>query len=303
MGEGMTINNRRAAMNKILGALLLCVAMSALVFAQTPAVKAVDAAPIAVSGQHSPADFYGLAALQHPPTPDAAKARDLIVQMIEAMGGEAYLGYRTVTQEGRIYSFYNGSPTSAGTLFWRFNKLPDMDRTELTKQRDVVYIYNKDAGYELTYKGTAAAEKKELAEYLRRRDRSLETVLRSWLADPRTMIINLGSGLADKRLTLQVSILAADNKELVLSIDPRSHLLMQKSYHFRAEDGYKDEEIELYGGYHKIQGVQTPFTVTRMHNGEITGQRFITKVQYDLPMDDKIFEAKVTYDPYHYREK
>src|SRR5579871_3503314 len=86
----------------------------------------------------------------------ATKARTLLNQMIEALGGQAYLDIHDVSQEGRTYAFHHGTPEGAGILFWRFYKYPDEDRVELTKKRDVIYIYRGDEGYEITYKGTRA---------------------------------------------------------------------------------------------------------------------------------------------------
>src|SRR5919109_5020605 len=76
------------------------------------------------------------------------KARMLIDQMIQALGGPAYLGIQDASQEGRAYSFHHGEPNSLGVLFWRFYKFPDRERIELTKKRDVAYVYNGDKGYE-----------------------------------------------------------------------------------------------------------------------------------------------------------
>ena len=84
---------------------------------------------------------------------NAQKARAVLNQTIQALGGSAYLNLQDISQEGRTYSFYHGRPNSLGILFWRFYKFPDKDRIELTKQRDVVYVYNGDKGTEITFKG------------------------------------------------------------------------------------------------------------------------------------------------------
>jgi hypothetical protein len=34
-------------------------------------------------------------------------------------------------------------------------------------------------------------------------------------------------------------------------------------------------------------------TITRYHNGEITNQRYLTKVVYNLPMDPSLFDPAV----------
>jgi len=94
-----------------------------------------------------------------PPSPsvpvdqeNARRARAVLNQTIQALGGSAYLNMQDMSQEGRNYSFYHGRPNSLGIVFWRFYKFPDKDRIELTKKRDVIYVYNGDKGYEITYR-------------------------------------------------------------------------------------------------------------------------------------------------------
>lgn len=228
--------------------------------------------------------------------PNTQKAKALLQKMIAAMGGQAFLNYQTMTQEGRTYSFYQGQPNSLGTLFWRFWKYPDKDRIELTKDRDVTYIYTGDKGYEVTYKGTAAMEPKDLSEYLLRRKYSIEQVLRVWLPNPGTLILYDGSALADQTFVEQVTLVDKENNSVTLGIDPNSHLLIEKSFTYRDYDGLKSTDEEVYANYRPEGGIQTAHTIVRSHNGQQTGQRFLTKVEYNVPIEDSKFEAKVTYD-------
>src|SRR6266481_9499759 len=115
---------------------------------------------------------------------NARKAKVVLNQTIQALGGSAYLNLQDITHEGRTYSFYHGRPNSLGIVFWRFYKFPDKDRIELTKKRDVIYVYNGDKGYEITYKGTRAEDPKDLTDYIRRRHYALDWVLRKWLSEP-----------------------------------------------------------------------------------------------------------------------
>jgi hypothetical protein len=91
---------------------------------------------------------------------NALRAKSLLEQMIQALGGQNYLNIEDISQEGRTYSFHLGRPNSAGTVFWRFYRFPDKDRMELTKKRDVIEIFNGDKGYEITYKGTRPNDEK-----------------------------------------------------------------------------------------------------------------------------------------------
>lgn len=258
---------------------------------------ATDAAPKTSSGQDK---ALATAADQDPNT---KKAKDLLQKMIAAMGGPAFLNYQTMTQEGRSYSFFQGQPNSLGIPFWRFWKYPDKDRIEVTKQRDITYIYNGDRGYEITYKGTAAVEPRDLSEYLMRRRYSLEQVLRVWLPDPGTLILYDGSALAEQTFVEQVTLVNKKNESVTLGIDPNSNFLIKKSFTYRDFDGLKSTDDEVYANYRAEGGIQTAHTVVRYHNGQQTGQRFLTKVDYNVPIEDSKFEAKVTYDMNQLKKK
>ena len=235
--------------------------------------------------------------------PGSQKARQLLDQMIAALGGQAWLNYKTLSQEGRIYAFFHGTPTSSGILFWRFYEYPGKERREMTKQRDVVYIYSGDKGYEKTYKGTASEEDKNTREFARRQQHSLPVVIREWLRDPKTVLFYVGQSVADQQLVDVVSILNKDNDELSIGIDINSHLPINTRYSWRDPDKYKVEDETIYGNYRTIQGIATPFTVTTKRDGEITGQMFITHTQYNDTYQPGFFDATITYDPLHYRPK
>ena len=167
-----------------------CISILCFALGLAASVTAQTAAPAplptpAASSSWPTAQFTATAAKD----PSVRKAKQVLDDMIRALGGEAYLNIRTMTSEGRSYSFWKGQPSGMGVLFWRFQEWPDKDRIELTKQRDVVELYMGDKAYEITYKGTAAQDPKQVEDYLRRRDHSLENVIRQWLAAPGTMIL------------------------------------------------------------------------------------------------------------------
>ena len=165
--------------------------------------------------------------------PSVQKACQYLTDMIRALGGDAYLNVRDMKSEGRAYGFYHGKPSGQGNEFWRFWEFPDKERVELTKQRDVIELFVGDKGYETTYKGTTTRTRKELEDYLRRRDHSLEWVIRNWLAASDTMILYNGTAMVEQKLTDEVTILNSTNDSVTLSIDPRSHLPVRKTYSYR----------------------------------------------------------------------
>ncbi|HXW91909.1 MAG TPA: hypothetical protein VEK33_15285 [Terriglobales bacterium] len=229
---------------------------------------------------------------------NANRAKALLDQMIQALGGDAYLSIREITQEGRTYGFHHGQAEGAGVLFWRFYKYPDRDRVELTKQRDVVYIYRGDQGFEITYKGTRADDPKTVSDYVRRRQYSLDWVLREWLHEPGIALFYEGSAVAAQKDTQQVTIMNSRNQAVTLNIDSSTHLPVKKTFSWRdPTDKERNIEDEVYDNYRPVGGIMTPFSITRFYNGDMSNQRFLHAVEYNKDLSDTLFEATITYSP------
>lgn len=235
---------------------------------------------------------------------NARKAKAVLDQMVKALGGQAYLNIQDISQQGRTYSFYHGQPNSVGTLFWRFYRFPDKERIELTKQRDVAFVYNGDKGYEITYKGTALEDEKTLTDYIRRRQHALDWVIRKWLNKPGLALFYEGSTVAEEHPAEQITILNAKNDSVTLYIGTDNHLPIKKSYSWRDPlDKLRSTEDEVYDGYRNVQGIMTPFSVTRFLNGDMSNQRFLNSVTYNTGISDSLFNASITYDPTKPRPK
>jgi hypothetical protein len=227
------------------------------------------------------------------------KAYEVLNQMLRALGGNAWLNVQTMTSEGRAYSFYHGQPNSSSLLFWRFWEWPDKDRLEVTKKRDIVELLVGDQGYEITYKGTATQDPKDLETSLRRRAHSLEWVVRKWLPAQGTMILYSGTAMVERNLADQVTVLNADNDSVTISVDSMTRLPVKVDYSWRdPADRQFDEGATVFSNYKLIQGVQTPFSVVQFKNGEMSAQRFLTAADYNVPLAPTLFEPKgLTYNP------
>lgn len=277
-------------------ALLISLLLIGCSWAQTTPAEQTTAPPSGSSGTQNaqPASAQ----------PSDAKAKEIIQQMIQALGGQVYLTIQDISQQGRAYSFFHGEPNSVGVLFWRFYKYPDKERVELTKQRDVAYVHNGDKGYEITYKGTAQEDPKLTEEYNRRRDHALDWVLRKWLNEPGIALFYQGTTVAADKPAVEVTILNAKNDSVVLDIDSTTHLPIKKSYSWRdPTDKLRNTEDEIFDGYRNVQGIMTPFSITRYLNGEMSNQRFLHDVSYNTGLKDSLFDASITYDPNRLRPK
>ncbi len=219
---------------------------------------------------------------------NADQARTLLNQMVQALGGQAWLNQKNVMQQGHIAAFFHNTPNLGTTEVWMFHQWPDHDRIEVTKHRDVVDFVLGNEGWEVTYRGKKPMVKEQLDDFIRRRDHSIETAVKVWMKDPKTILLYEGKRMAERHLADQVTLINAENEAITILLDSDSHLPLQRSFQWR-DPVYKDKntEREDYDGYHIVDGFPTPYTITRYKNDELVRQFYVTKVEYnrDLPPD------------------
>jgi len=222
---------------------------------------------------------------------NARKAHAIVDQMIAALGGAAYLNMQDYETEGRSYAFSHGE-SGLGFPVWRFWKAPDKERVELTKQRDVIQIFNGDSAWEITFKGTAAIPPAALEDYKLQREHSLPQVVRVWLKSPDVAYFYAGSAVAEQKPADHVTIYNG-HESVDLFIDITNHLPIKKTFTHRNEQFHdKDTEEETWGNYRTVQGIATPYDYQRKHNGDIVVQRFITRIAYNKGLSDALFTPK-----------
>jgi hypothetical protein len=146
----------------------------------------------------------------------------------------------------------------------------------------------------VTYKGKAPLPQEQVDDTLRRRDHSIETAVKVWLNDPRTILIYEGQRLAARHLADQVTLISAENEAVTILMDVQTHLPLRRTFQWR-DPVYKDKNLdaEEYDDYHTIDGFPTPFTITRFKNDEMTREYFLVHASYnqELPADFWSIEA------------
>src|SRR5579864_1251353 len=233
-----------------------------------------------------------------PEQEDARKARAVVEQGIQALGGQAYLTIRDREQQGRGYSFHNGRPNGEGALFWSFTEFPDKERVEITKERDIAELYVGNKGWEITYKGAHPMDEKDLSQYLRRRRFSLDTVLRSWVTDPGVIFLFEGNAIAAQHPALRVTVINAKDESVTLYFDVDTHLPVKKTFEWRDPvDRQKNLEEEIYENYRQVSGIMAPYNVTRYFNGDMASQRFLNSVTINQGLDPAMFDPNSGYNP------
>jgi hypothetical protein len=213
-----------------------------------------------------------------------SKARAILDKTIQALGGPAYMNLQDSYTEGRYGRFHN-EVMVGGTVYFRYWQWPDKERIELTKQRDVVDLYVGDRVTEVTFRGGQQLDPKtdDLVRLaLQRRHYTLEKILREWLKDPATLLLYEGQTLsANNKMTDRVTLINTKNEAVSLLIAPDTHLPAEKIFITRdplTRD--RDEEDEIYDNWRVVQGVNTPYSIEIIRNGQIVRQQYVFHVTY-----------------------
>jgi len=226
---------------------------------------------------------------------NAQQARTALDAMVKALGGDAWLHMQNREYDGRTAAFYHGKPSGSTAEYWEFHAWPDKDRIEYTKHRDVVQIYTGREGWEIIFSGKKELPKEQVDDYLRRRDHSIETVVKTWLNDPNTILLYEGQQLAERHLAEQVTLISAKNESVTIQMDLESHLPLRRTFQWR-DPIYKDknEDAEEYDNYRVVDGFPTPYNITRFKNGEMVNQRFLFKAIYNQNLSPDQFSVDAT---------
>jgi hypothetical protein len=224
------------------------------------------------------------------PEENAAKARELIDRMVRALGGPAYLGVRDITRTGRLAVFDSKGDLSGYTRFWDFTLLPDKNRTEYGKKRNVIDVYSGQQGWTLDRGGVQelAAERTERFQEGMKKD--LDILLRFRMNEEGLIFRYGGTDLLDHKQVLWVEIVDRERITTRVALDPRTHLPLRAVYITRDRaTRSRTEEEEIFASYHSFQGVMTPKHMARFRGTRKVYEVFFETVRYNTGLDPSFF--------------
>jgi hypothetical protein len=228
--------------------------------------------------------------------PDAAtaasqrKAHIALAATIDALGGTTWVGVRTKREHVRIASFFQGNPTGEVADAVVSQKVPDKERIELDKGQ-VVQIFSGSSGWEITYKGKKNLPAETVEDHERWQRHSLRRVLDRSIGDPETVVLDQGPDQVERHTAEKFTLMNATHGAVTLDVDSVSHLPLRLSFEWR-DPRFHDKNVDAveFDNYHRIDGVATPFTVTRTHNGEIVQQQFVLQAEYNVDFQESLFD-------------
>jgi outer membrane lipoprotein-sorting protein len=224
------------------------------------------------------------------PEESSAKAKQLLQQTIQTMGGSAYLNVRDMTCIGRYSQFGHSGELNGFEHFQEYVEPPHMSRTENLPQRNIIEVYNGDKGWSLDRGGVSEALTTDLIRFQEGVKKDLGNILRKRIHEPDMIFRYGGVDIVDLHEVEWVELTDSEDRTLRIAIDRSSHLPIRRDVEQRNPDTrVTTKETDLYSNYHPIDGIQTAYQIERSRNNMKTYQVFFDSCQYNTGLPASLF--------------
>jgi len=227
------------------------------------------------------------------PAESAAKAKEILQQAIQALGGTAYLNLHDSTCEGRLSQFGHAGELNGFEKFADYTIPPFKDRTENLPKRNIITVMDGDKGWTLDRGGVSDASGADIARFQEDIKKDLDYILRTRIKEPNMVFRYAGQDIVDLKEADWVELVDSDNRTIKIAFAQATHLPLRKIVDTRdSNTRMKTDELEYYSNYHPINGIQTAFQFTRERNHIKVYQVFFDKCEYNTNLPDSLFSKQ-----------
>jgi hypothetical protein len=227
------------------------------------------------------------------PEQSAAKAKELIQQMIDAMGGTSYLNASDRDAMGRLSAFGNNGEVVGYTVVRDVWKYPDKHRSDYSGKGNIVDLFAGDKGWTLDHSGVHDQPDDAIKAFRESLQKNLDYILRVRLQENTLVFRYAGTGLVDMKQSEWVELDDRDQKTFRIAIDHFTHLPLRMVYEFRdPETRDRMEEATLYSNWHMVGDVNVPYQVMRERNGRHIYQLFLSECKINAGIGDDFFSRE-----------
>jgi hypothetical protein len=224
------------------------------------------------------------------PEQSAAKAKQIMQQAVEALGGAAYLNVRDVTCSGNLGQFDHAGQLTGFEKFIEYSEPPSKERTENLPQRNEINVFNGNEGWNLDRGGVSEEPATQVIQFQEDVRKDLDNILKHRINEPGMEIRYGGQDVVDLKQVDWIQLIDSDDRTIRIAFDRATHLPVQKVVQSRdPKFRTTTNEVEYYSLYYAIGGVQTPKQITRERNNMKVYQVFFDKCEYNTGLQDSMF--------------
>jgi hypothetical protein len=244
------------------------------------------------------------------PEQSTAKAKQVLQQVISALGGPAYLNVHDSDCQGRVAQFGSNGDLMGFTLFRDMWVLPDKNRTEyiakgehtiltyllgaedlsITHGGTRVTVFDGDHGWVLDKSGVSDQPQDVGDAFIEQVKSGMNNMLRSRMNEPGVEIQYGGTDLIDMKEAEWIEFTDRDHRELRLAVEKYTHLPLRWVEVTRDPETRERTEVTTsYVQFFSYDGVKTPLNIVRSRNGRKISQTFLTGCKYNSNLSTQLF--------------
>ena len=238
----------------------------------------------------------GMVAMRPEQNPDTmlpeqrvAKAREILSQLTEALGGPAYLEVRERECDGRRAQFGHAGELMGFIDFKDYWRYPDKHRVDYSKKGNIIDAFDGNQGWTMDRAGVSEEPAQAVSDFAATVKYNVDNVLRFGLKDQSLNLNYAGQGIVDMRPVDWVEI-SDDQRTLRLGVDRSSHLLLHSVMTSVDENTQERmEETTIYTNYQRKGGVMVALQISRERNGQRYYQAFYDTCTFDPHLPEDMF--------------
>ncbi len=220
------------------------------------------------------------------------KSQELLKQVIQALGGQAFLNYKTISSRGRAFSIYEGETTGFAPYVNDVDP-PEKRRFAYGKDQAIILFNDGDRGWELDRYGLIRQKIENVKRWQIAIRYSLEGLLRRVVREPGALILDGGTDFVDLLPARVLEISDARQVDAKVYLSRSNYLPIRIEYRIQnPETRDWDEYAEAYADYRTFQGIQTPMHVTRYENGHRVVEYYLNAAEYNKEYPPGYFEPR-----------
>ena len=244
------------------------------------------------------------------PEESAAKAKQLLQQVIAALGGQAYLSVHNSDCQGRIAHFGPVGDFPDFTDFRDLWLLPDKNRREYSIKSDqtiaafllgsdglwfapggtTVTVFNGTEGWLLGKKGVEPQPDDAVKNFDDGLKTGMDAMLRERLNEPGVEARYAGPDIIDLKEADWIEFSDSEHRDLRLGIEKSTHLPLRWVIATRDPETKRTSDLTTsYIQYMVQDGVRTPLNVEQYRNGIRTTQTYLSSCKYNTDVSPQLF--------------
>lgn len=235
------------------------------------------------------------------------RGKRVVMEALQALGGDAYLKMEDRVESGRAYSFHDNrlSGLSIAKVYTRYLVQPSVpeagkvyvrERAGYGKDEFQKFLFTDDGAWEMTFRGAQELPDERIALWKDGLRRNVLYILHNRLKEPGLAFYSQGTDRWENKPVEIVEITDNDNNTVTVYFDQLSKLPVRQVYRRRNQE-YKDfdTEVTLFGNYRDVGGgVKWPTQTRRDRNGSKIFEMFSESVEINKGLRDDLFTLPAT---------